>query len=306
MAGEIFNNCNLKTFVDFSFGRDDLGTSIALHTQSERRNYLKRNPQVDPKSLPEVRDPNRVVDITDSWGSVNGEPLRTPERIRNDAARNGALLRDPLPTRRAPTKPVAMRSSEQTVDVAYHEALHCAATLHNGVKVLRATIVREGDTDGLTTMVLDRKDCPAVHAFISLAAEVGNAWLGYPGQPEAYGSDRDVGGSLEWREAIREMVCDQLPDFIGGAMEIARKLIATQTLEEFEIKAAYVRGQRRAREEAKRDVGGISARRTPIRQRHFDFSKPEDVRAFNVQMGRDPNSEPIGYTQGYILNGGVR
>ena len=49
------------------------------------------------------------------------------------------------------------------------------------------------------------------------------------GQPEAYGSDRDVGGSLEWREAIREMVCDQLPDFIGGAMEIARKLIATQT-----------------------------------------------------------------------------
>ena len=89
-------------------------------------------------------------------------------------------------------------------------------------------------------MLLDRQDCPAVHAFISLAAEVGNAWLGYPGKPEAYGSDRDVGGSLEWREAIREMVCDQLPDFIGGAMDIARKLISKQELTPFEIKSAYV------------------------------------------------------------------
>ena len=41
--------------------------------------------------------------------------------------------------------------------------------------------------------------------------------------------------------------------------------------------------------------------------RSYDFSKAEDVRAFNHQMGfKDLNREPIGYTQGHILTGDGR
>ena len=153
------------------------------------------------------------------------------------------------------------RTSEQTTDVAWHEALHCAAALHKGVRVFSATMVRESNTDGLTTMLLDRNDCPFIHAFVSLAAEVGATWFGYPAAPETYASDRDIGGTLEWRENVRSVVRDELPEFIGGAMEIARQLMVKQTLSEFDVKAAHVRGQRRVKEQSER-----SGEHTPTTQ----------------------------------------
>jgi hypothetical protein len=142
MAGEIFNNCNLKTFVDFSAGRDDLGTSIELHTASERAGYLKRNPGVDAAALPPVRDANARPTITDSWGSVNGMPL-----ARREAARDAALLRDHVPVRSAPTKPrVATELSRY--GLCCHEAAHaCIANLAFGRPIVRVTI--NSSDDGL-------------------------------------------------------------------------------------------------------------------------------------------------------------
>ncbi len=279
------------------YGREpthpETGKLLRHCTALELEYVYKRFPH-----LPRVEpyDPNYRRPLDDCH-SVNGAPAslgRKYERI----ARESALLPDPsTATRRVePTKPVA-RTSEQTTDVAWHEALHCAAALHKGVRVLSATIVREGSTDGLTTMLLDRNDCPFIHAFVSLAAEVGATWFGYPAAPETYASDRDIGGTLEWRENVRTVVRDELPEFIGGAMEIARQLMVKQTLSEFDVKAAHVRGQRRVKEQSER-----SGEHTPTtRQRHFDFSKPEHVRAFNAQMGGPLDAEPIGYCDAHLV-----
>jgi hypothetical protein len=280
---------------DYSGVHDaETGLDVRFHTPGQRRSYLARHPDMVGK-LPPVADPNRIP-VWDDASTINGAPAslqRKYERI----GRESGLLKDPVANTRKiePTKPV-VRTSEQTTDVAWHEALHCAAALHNGVRVLSATIVREGNTDGLTTMLLDRNDCPFVHAFVSLAAEVGAAWLGYPAAPETYASDRDIGGTLEWRETVRALVRDELPEFIGGAMEIARQLMVKQTLDEFHVKAAHVRGQRRVKEQS-----GGSAKHTSTRQRYFDFSKPEHVRAFNAQMGRPLNAEPIGYCDAHLV-----
>ena len=226
----------------------------------------------------------------------NGSPIVDISK----QARESALLREPSPTRHAPTTP-SVRSSDRTVAVAFHEGYHCAAALHNGVRVLKATIVADSELDGLTTMLLDRKECPTIHAYVSIAAEESDIGSGYPMPPESYASDRDVGGSLEWRESIRAKVREELHLFSGGAIEIARKLIAKPTLSEFEIKAAYIRGQRRA-EQKSATAGKRGGRVT----RTFNLSDPKDLADFNRQMGREPDAAPIGYTSGHIVDGSYK
>jgi hypothetical protein len=111
------------------------------------------------------------------------------------------LLRNPSLTRREPTRPsTTTRAPERTVGLAFHEAFDAAAALHNGVRVLSATIVRADNTDGLVNMLLDREDCPVIFAFISMAAEEGDALAGNRLSPETYEGDRDIGGTLEWRK----------------------------------------------------------------------------------------------------------
>jgi hypothetical protein len=80
-------------------------------------------------------------------------------------------------------------------------------------------------------------------------------------------------------------------------MEIARQLMAKRTLNEAEINAAFVRGQAQATKAVTKKARTI---------RRVDFSNPEHVREWNIQMGRDPNSEPVGYTQGYIVPGSYK
>jgi hypothetical protein len=285
---------------DWNEPRDVTSGRLPKHmTARELESVYKRNPKLRQLGIEPCDVPKQTTwEVKGTW---NGE--RVVDIVRD--VRESALLRDPTPVRREPTKPTS-RSSERTIAVAYHEGFHAAAALHNGVRVLGATIVPTDDTDGKTTLLLDREECPAVHAYISLAGEVSDVASGCPMSPDTYSSDRDIGGSLKWREAIRDHVREELHLFTGGAIEIARKLIAKHTLSEFEVKSAYITGQRRAREEPVRIVGGSSAKRTPVRQRHFDFSNPEHVRAFNEQMSRPLDAEPIGYCDAHLVTDSFR
>jgi hypothetical protein len=182
------------------------------------------------------------------------------------------------------------------VGVIFHEAWHCAAALHNGVRVLTTTAVRDGNADGRTTMMLDRKECPTINAFISIAAEEGDKKCGSNLDPATYEGDRDIGGSLEWREGIRQSVIEQLPQFAGGAMEIARALMAKRTLTAFEIRSAFIRGQRRAREEHATMALPTGGRVI----REWNFSNQQDLIDWNKRRGRKPDAEPLGTAPGYI------
>ena len=261
----------------------------------------ERNPElrklgIEPADRPKYPEP----ELRGTW---NGSPIVDISR----RARETALLRDPSPMRHEPAKPTATntRSSDRTVAVAFHEGYHCAAALHNGVRVLKATIVADGEADGRTTMLLDRKECPVINAYISMAAEESDTASGYPMPPETYSGDRDIGGSLEWREAVRAKVRKELPLFSGGAIEIARKLIAKPTLSEFEIKAAYIRGQRRVGEgtEQKSATAGKRGGRVT---RTFNLNDPKDLADWNRQLGREPDAAPIGYTSGHIVDGSYK
>jgi hypothetical protein len=285
---------------DTRYAHDDvhdaeLGRSTKFHTPRQREFYLKRHPEMVGK-LPPVQDPNRAP-TWDDCSTVNGTPANLTKKYER-LGREASLLRDRATNMRRvePTRPTA-RTPERTVGVAFHEAWHCAAALHNGVRVLSTTIVRDGDADGLTTMLLNRKENPTVNAFISIAAEVGDQKAESNLHPATYDHDRDIGGSLEWREGVRRMVLEQLHEFTGGAMEIARQLMAKRTLNEAEINAAFVRGQAQATKAVTKKARTI---------RRVDFSNPEHVREWNIQMGRDPNSEPVGYPQGYIVPGSYK
>ena len=145
-------------------------------------------------------------------GTWNGETIIDIGK----RAREAALLRDPGQGRLAPTKPTTtIRTPERTVGVAFHEAFHAAAALHNGVRVLGVTIVRDGGADGMTTMLLDRKDCPMIYAYVALAGEEGDRYCGCPMDPSTYESDRDIGGYLSGARQSEPM-CG--PNYICSAV----------------------------------------------------------------------------------------
>jgi hypothetical protein len=100
-------------------------------------------------------------------------------------------------------------------------------------------------------------------------------------------------------QAIRAIVREQLPQFSGGAMEIASELMAKRTLSEFEVESAFARGQRSAREQAERS-GGVAKRDGQVVRRRIDLSKPEDVVCWQSQQ-LNPNAQPFFYRSAELL-----
>jgi hypothetical protein len=135
-----------------------------------------------------------------------------------------------------------------------------------------------------------------------LAGQEGDAIGGFRLSSENYATDdADVGGSLEWREALRQRVRSDLPKFIGGVNEIARQLLAKETLSEFQIKSAFIRGQRRTR--------GVGEKAAPAKgrvTRTFNLNDLKDLADWNRQMGRELDAAPIGYASGHIVDGSYK
>ena len=252
----------------------------------------------------------------------------SPEPVRNTApkwetstriwGRQAALVRDKAPARSLPTKPVAAtrrHASERAIAVAWHEAFHAGAGLYYGLRVSSSTIIPDAGADGCT-MVQDVKEiAPTLHGLVMLAGQEGDAIGGFRMSSENYATDdADVGGSLEWREALRQRVRSDLPKFIGGVNEIARQLLAKETLSEFQIKAAYLTGQRRGvavqrSTTAPTQKPAGATKKQPQRGRvlrEFNMSNPTDAADFAALMGCKNGEEAIGYTGGYVVQGSYK
>jgi hypothetical protein len=228
------------------------------------------------------------------------------------------LPRDPVAHDRktAPTKPVVKRhQSERAIAVAWHEAFHAGAGIYYGLRVSSSTIIPDAGADGCTLVQDVKAIAPTLHGLVMLAGQEGDAIGGFRLSAENYVTDNaDVGGSPEWREALRGRLRSDLPKFIGGVTEIARQLLAKETLSEFQIKSAYLTGQRRGvavqrptPAPTQMKVGATN--KQPQRGRvlrEFNMANPKDAADFAAMMGRKASEEVIGITGGYIVQGSYR
>ena len=145
---------------------------------------------------PELPDPHPPR----NWevkGAFNGQRVISPEAA--------ALLRDPAPLRKAPTKPEPRRhrDSERATAAAYHEAGHATLSLLLGLRVPSATILPENGSDGHT--IIEVTDNRGVNCCIDLAGQVADEMSGVPMGPANYVTDNKR-WPAEMRAELKPMV----------------------------------------------------------------------------------------------------
>jgi hypothetical protein len=298
-----FNHSGFSTFVDFSrdHARDpESGLLLTqlnpLQLESVRRRF--------PHLRQHAPEPKPVIDAF----SVYTPPPRDRGWYFKTSRQSSALLHDQAPVRHTPTKPAVRRyhQSDRALAASYHEAGHATLSLMLGLRVPSATIVPGNGSDGHT--IIESTDNRGVNCCIDLAGQIADEMSGVPMSSDNYKTD-NKNWPVAMRAELKPMVRQYLAKAWGAVDEIAKQLLLRETLDEFQIKCAYVTGLRKWRAKLGVPATGNDTKAAPKAgrsKRSYDFSNPEDVRAFNIRMGRDPNSEPIGYTQGIILNGGTR
>lgn len=275
----------------------ETGRSTEFDSPGQRRSYLTRNPGVDPASLPPVRDPNRALPW-DDCSTIDGAPAslqRKYERI----ARETALLKDPVAPvqRREPTKPDPRRhrDSERAMAVAWHEAGHCVLSLMVGQRVKSATIVPGSGADGHA--MIQNSGNWAVDACITLAGQVADEMSGAPMSRENYKTDNQLFDKHpEIRQAFEPLVRGYLTEHWGAVDEIAKELLLRETLSEFQIKLAYVRGLQKwkAKVGTKAVAPGTSGTKLV---RYADDTGPVEVRSATISMA-DERTVNVRWTSG--------
>ena len=96
--------------------------------------------------------------------------------------------------------------------------------------------------------------------------------------------------------------------------EIARQLLAKETLTEFQIKSAYLTGQRRGvavqrSTTAPTQKAAGTTKKQPQQGRvlrEFNMANPTDAADFAALMGCKNGEEAIGYTGGYVVQGSYK
>jgi hypothetical protein len=302
-------NFDIKTFTDYSTTepRDPQSGRLLKHlTQRQLDAVLARYPHLkavaptlpNPNARPEWREPHMVF---------NGARAHAIE----DAARWSPLLRDPVQQVRkiSPTKP-EHRDSGRALAVAYHEAGHSALALMLGQRVLSATIRAEGTSDGHT--MLQNSGDVGVDCCMDLAGQVADELSGVPMGPTNYFTDNQR-WPAEMRAEMKPLVHRYLTEGWGAVDEIAKQLLLNETLDEFKIKLAYVRGLQKMRASVSRSISEPTqkkAKAAPKQRRvvrEYDFSKQADIHDWNKRMGNENvDAEPIGFGVGHIVPGSYR
>jgi hypothetical protein len=298
MSGELFNNLTLKTFTSFEGGRDDLGTSISLHSAPQRTAYLRRNPTIDPATLPPVRDPAQAQHVEfGSVGSVHGLPVRTPSRIRYEAAREtAALLVDPSATlaRREPTRPNNPEPEISLYRTAIHEIGHLICAFAFDVPVARISLVKHDGALG------HLKLAPRPDSEQQLAILLG----GRAAEIVEFGCERTVGCETDMQDALamaNRLASDDAEELLQKTLarvvdmlrrekkvvrHLAYELINKREIDFEDIDAAIDRAFTRA------DAA--------VKGRTYHMNNPRDLADWNAKQGRKPDAEPLGTAPGYI------
>ena len=252
--------------------------------------------------LPPVVDPN-AQPAWETSTHVGGRPLAF--------AHQAGLLRDPLPMRKTPTKPAKLEPESSLFRTAVHESSgHSYIGFLLGIPLARVSVVPDAKGNLGETRHADLRDTPDSLAFL-LSGEVAEIVIFGQARTAGLGGDRAKaremaerivrkhGGSAdELLEKARQRVLAMMHGEERAMRRMAFELVRRKTVDFEEIyqvlDQAFVVANREAVEKAE-------AKKV---KRSYDFSRIEDVKAFNYQMGnKDLERDPIGYTAGYILNG---
>jgi hypothetical protein len=242
---------------------------------------------------PSLKDPNEVPKW-DVRSYFEGQRVVAPEEA--------ALLRDPTPIRKAPTKrePRRHRDSERALAAAYHEGGHCVVGLLLGLRIPSATILPEKGSDGHT--IIEATDDRGVNCCIDLAGQVADEMSGVPMSSDNYRTD-NKNWPAEMRSELKPLVRKYLTEAWGAVDEIAKRLLLREMLDEFSIRSAFEIGLRkwRAKHRVLATANATKAAPRPGRVvRTWNMDNDADAADFARRLGVQHDYELIGTTNGPI------
>ena len=286
--------------INFDARDPETGSLVKHHTEKQRENWLLRHPEMVGK-LPPVVDPNAMP----AWETSTHVGGRPPE-----FARQAALMRDPV-RKVTPTRPVKPEPEISLYRSATHEmAGHSYIGFLLGISLARVSVVPDAKGNLGETRHADLPDTPDSLAFL-LSGEIAEVVIFGQARTAGLAGDRakaremagrivrkQGGNADELLEKARQRVLSMMHGEERAMRRMAFELVRRKTVDFEEIyqvlDQAFVVANREAVEKAE-------AKKV---KRSYDFSKMEDVRAFNHQMGnKNLERDPIGYADGYILNG---
>ena len=162
--------------------------------------------------------------------------------------------------------------------------------------------------------MLQNSGAVGVECCMDLAGQVADELSGVPMAPANYSTD-----NKRWPAAMRDemkpLVRKYLTESWGAVDEIAKQLLLNETLDEFKIKLAYVRGLQKMKASVSRSTSqpthktAGTTKKQPQRgrvRREFNMANPTDAADFAVMMGGKAGSEVFGYGVGHIVPGSYR
>ena len=281
--------------INFDARDSETGSLVKHHSAKQREHYLLRNPQMAGK-LPPVIDPNKMP----KWETATHVGGRFPA-----FARQAGLLADPA-RKLTPTMPVAKPEPQSSLyRTAIHEmAGHAFVGFLLKIPMARVSVVPDAKGNLGETRHADLPDTPDSLAFL-LFGEIAEVVIFGQARTAGLGGDhtkaremaeriaqKQGGNADELLEKARRRVLAMMRGEERAMRRMAFELVRRKTIDFEEIYQvlgqAFVVANREAVEKAE-------ARKV---KRAYDFSKREDLRDFNKQMGHeDLDREPIGYSK---------
>ena len=301
---------NLQAFADTTPRHDDphdpsTGRVVSLHSPGQRRSYLARNPNIDPKSLPPVQDPNRAP-TWDDCSTINGAPASLAKKYAR-LERESALLKDPVASvqRREPTRPSKPEPAISLYRSSIHECGHVLACFAFDVAIARMSLIKAGDRLGH----IKHADLPDSEEHLAILLGGRAAEIVEFGNERTAGCETDMQDARamakrlagDGAEALIEKTLSRNVEMLRGIKTVVRSLaydLIRQKEIDFEaVEAAIDRAFSRSEQEAAAKV--VPARGRIIRE--WNFNNPRDVADWCKRNGLQPGTEPMGHADGYIL-----
>ena len=292
----------MATSISTNFDARDPETGLLVkhHTEKQRAHYELRHPEMVGK-LPPVVERN----FSPAW-----EPTHVGGR---EITRESALLRDPAPVRKAPTRPEPINYT--TMRFAAHEASHCRVAIACGFEVARVSVIPDATTGG--RVIHSQDGSRATQGIVLLAGREGELLMfGTAGDADSKDAERALALALEesggdeqraeellnaWRTVAKRHVKAHERSIRKLAFELHRK----RQLDWKEITAVIDSAvQRSIPEPAQKTAKALPKEGRVIREWNFDNA--QDRIDWARRNGLKPDAEPIGVTTGYLLPGTMR